>query len=74
MKRTGPFFAAVRRFIEYLRSQRHVSDRTVVAYESDLEEFGGYLVEELARDRLGEGWQQKAVERISAAGIERVLL
>ena len=33
-----------------------------------------YLVEELARARLGEGWRRQAVERISAVGIERVLL
>ncbi len=33
-----------------------------------------YMVEELARARLGEDWQQKAIARISAVGIERVLL
>jgi Fe-S oxidoreductase len=33
-----------------------------------------YPVEELAQAELGEGWQQRAVERISAGGIERVLL
>jgi hypothetical protein len=33
-----------------------------------------YMVEELAQERLGAGWQQRFVERVSAAGIERVLL
>ncbi|HEB95233.1 MAG TPA: DUF3683 domain-containing protein [Sedimenticola thiotaurini] len=33
-----------------------------------------YIVEELARDRLGEGWQQAFVERLQRGGIERVLL
>jgi FAD/FMN-containing dehydrogenase/Fe-S oxidoreductase len=33
-----------------------------------------YIVEELARDRLGEQWQQGFVERLSRGGIERVLL
>ena len=33
-----------------------------------------YMVVELARHRLGEGWQQAFVERILAGGIERVLL
>jgi Fe-S oxidoreductase len=33
-----------------------------------------YIVEELARDRLGAGWQQRFIERVAAEGIERVLL
>jgi Fe-S oxidoreductase len=33
-----------------------------------------YIVEELARDRLGENWQQTFVERVMKGGIERVLL
>jgi FAD/FMN-containing dehydrogenase/Fe-S oxidoreductase len=34
----------------------------------------GYVVEELVRDRLGEGWQKAFVERVARGGIERVLL
>ncbi len=33
-----------------------------------------YIVEELARARLGEGWQDAFVERLSKGGVERVLL
>jgi FAD/FMN-containing dehydrogenase/Fe-S oxidoreductase len=33
-----------------------------------------YIVEELARERLGADWQQRFIERVSAGGIERVLL
>ncbi|MCP4994224.1 MAG: DUF3400 domain-containing protein, partial [Gammaproteobacteria bacterium] len=33
-----------------------------------------YIVEELARDRLGNQWQQAFVDQVSKGGIERVLL
>jgi FAD/FMN-containing dehydrogenase/Fe-S oxidoreductase len=33
-----------------------------------------YIVTELARQRLGEGWQERFVERVKSGGIERVLL
>jgi len=33
-----------------------------------------YIVVELARHRLGEGWQQRFLEQVKAGGIERVLL
>jgi Fe-S oxidoreductase len=33
-----------------------------------------YIVEELAQERLGAGWQQRFVERVFAGGIEQVLL
>ncbi|MBK5938651.1 DUF3683 domain-containing protein [Halochromatium roseum] len=33
-----------------------------------------YIVVELAKHRLGEGWQQRFLEQVKAGGIERVLL
>ncbi len=33
-----------------------------------------YIVEELALERLGEGWQQRFIDHVSAGGLERVLL
>jgi Fe-S oxidoreductase len=33
-----------------------------------------YIVVELANTKLGDGWQQRFVERVKAGGIERVLL
>jgi FAD/FMN-containing dehydrogenase/Fe-S oxidoreductase len=33
-----------------------------------------YIVVELARARLGEGWQQRCLDRLKSGGIERVLL
>ncbi|MCB1760817.1 MAG: DUF3683 domain-containing protein [Gammaproteobacteria bacterium] len=33
-----------------------------------------YMVEELARERLGEQWQQKIIDKLKNGGIERVLL
>jgi Fe-S oxidoreductase len=33
-----------------------------------------YIVVELARHRLGEGWQQRFIERVKRDGVERVLL
>ncbi len=33
-----------------------------------------YMVEELALERLGEGWQKRFVDRVSAGGLELVLL
>ncbi len=45
--------------------ERYVDDTGV---ETD------YIVVELAKHRLGEGWQQRFIERARAGGIERVLL
>ncbi|MCF7996064.1 MAG: DUF3400 domain-containing protein, partial [Chromatiaceae bacterium] len=33
-----------------------------------------YIVVELAKHHLGEGWQQRFLEQVKAGGIERVLL
>jgi Fe-S oxidoreductase len=33
-----------------------------------------YIVVELARARLGEGWQQRCIDRLKSGGIEQVLL
>jgi hypothetical protein len=33
-----------------------------------------YIVTELARHRLGEGWQGRFLERVKRGGVERVLL
>ena len=33
-----------------------------------------YIVEELARDRLGSNWQKSFIQKVSRGGIERVLL
>lgn len=43
MKR-NPFDAAVGRFVAYLRDQRHASEETVRAYESDLAQLRAFLV------------------------------
>jgi len=39
----GPYDTAVDRFLSYLRDQRRMSPRTVLAYASDLEQFRGFL-------------------------------
>ena len=33
-----------------------------------------YIVVELARNLLGEGWQQRFIERVKDGGVEQVLL
>ena len=44
MKRgRGPFEESVQRFLDHLRYQRHVSPRTLLAYDSDLKQFGKHL-------------------------------
>ena len=43
MSRRGPFQKSVRRFLDYLRDQRHVSPHTLLAYESDLKQFAEFL-------------------------------
>ena len=40
-----PFQGAVDRFLDYLRDQRHVSDCTLRAYTSDLEQFHQFLID-----------------------------
>jgi integrase/recombinase XerC len=42
-KKEGPYAAAVKRFLAYLRDQRHVSPQTLRAYTTDLRQFGAYL-------------------------------
>ncbi len=42
-RRPGPFERSVQRFLDYLRDQRHASPRTILAYESDLKQFGELL-------------------------------
>ncbi len=44
------FDVAVERFLDYLRDQRRVSQRTIVAYSSDLADLGRHLVVELGLD------------------------
>jgi integrase/recombinase XerC len=39
----GPFEKSVQRFLDYLRDQRRLSPRTLLAYESDLKQFGEHL-------------------------------
>jgi integrase/recombinase XerC len=41
--RRGPYERAVAEFLAYLQDQRRVSDQTVRAYRSDLEQFGRFL-------------------------------
>ena len=43
-------------------------------YQDDTGLKVSYMVEELARDRLGPAWQQQIVEKLLNGGIERVLL
>ncbi len=43
-------------------------------YESDTGLKSDYIVVELANRKLGDGWQQRLVERARSGGIERVLL
>lgn len=43
---SGPYAAAVERFLDYLRDQRRASDETVRAYASDLVQFRVFLEEE----------------------------
>jgi len=38
-----PFENSVQRFFDYLRDQRRLSPRTLLAYESDLKQFGKFL-------------------------------
>jgi integrase/recombinase XerC len=40
----SPYAKAVQRFLDYLRDQRRVSRHTILAYESDLRQFGEFLV------------------------------
>jgi len=50
VKRSAPYARAVEQFLDYLRDQRHVSDCTLRAYASDLEQFGEFLVDQLGTD------------------------
>jgi len=43
-------------------------------YEGDTGLKSDYIVVELANHKLGDGWQQRFVERATSGGIERVLL
>ena len=43
-------------------------------YEADSGLKSDYIVVELANHKLGDGWQQRVVERAKSGGIERVLL
>jgi FAD/FMN-containing dehydrogenase/Fe-S oxidoreductase len=43
-------------------------------YTDDTGLASDYIVVELARQRLGEGWQQRFIERVEQGGIEQVLL
>ena len=43
-------------------------------YEDDTGLKSDYIVVELARRKLGDGWQQRFVDRAKSGGIERVLL
>lgn len=50
----------VNSFLDYLRKERHASDKTIVTYEQSLREFNGFLFEyyggkELSLDILSEG-------------------
>jgi len=76
----GPFPAALERFLDYLREQRHVSPETVRAYESDLRQLGTYLGAEgdgpaLSRAPGPEGIDTLAVRgfiaRLHRAGVGR---
>ena len=46
MSDASSYDAAVQRFLDYLRDQRHVSGETLRAYTSDLAQFRAYLAEE----------------------------
>jgi FAD/FMN-containing dehydrogenase/Fe-S oxidoreductase len=43
-------------------------------YRDEVDLEPDYIVTELAQRRLGEGWEQRFVERVKSGGIERVLL
>ncbi len=43
-------------------------------YRDEVDLEPDYIVTELARHRLGEGWQERFVDRVKSGGIERVLL
>ena len=47
----GPYEKAVERFLDYLRDQRHVSEQTLRAYISDLEQFRAFLLEQTSADK-----------------------
>lgn len=49
MSDTSAFAASVAYFLDYLRDQRHASEQTLRAYESDLGQFGRFL----EQDHLG---------------------
>jgi integrase/recombinase XerC len=66
MKRGG-FDAAVERFLDYLRDQRHVSPETVRAYESDLLQFRTALGSEDIDTLAVRGF----VARLNRAGLGR---
>ena len=46
MSGKGEFAASVRRFLDFLTDQRHLSPETVRAYETDLGQFGQFLRDE----------------------------
>lgn len=64
MTKGSGFHASVQRFLDYLRDQRRASPRTLVAYQSDLHEFGNFLTGQGTGPASG----PETIDRLSVRG------